>query len=174
MKTNYERQAQDFLNAVGATIKIEYKRSGKHFDSDTEDRDIYSVLILRGNRSYLFDFGQSLNDSGFYVKIGKNKYPLRSEWLKAKDLAFKIKYLINSGYTSSIDTIHYPKAPTPYSILACLTKYDPGTFEDFCSEFGYDTDSKKAEKTYNAVKEEYLNVCSLFSDAELEQLQEIQ
>lgn len=25
------------------------------------------------------------------------------------------------------------------------------SFEDFCSEFGYDTDSRRAEKTYNAV-----------------------
>lgn len=26
--------------------------------------------------------------------------------------------------------------PTCYDILACLTKYDPGDYEDFCSELG--------------------------------------
>ena len=29
--------------------------------------------------------------------------------------------------------------PTEYDVLACLTKYDPGNYEDFCSEFGYET-----------------------------------
>lgn len=29
--------------------------------------------------------------------------------------------------------------PTCYDILACLTRYDPGEYEDFCCEFGYET-----------------------------------
>lgn len=65
-------------------------------------------------------------------------------------------------------------APSAYDVLACLTKYEPGTFEDFCSEFGYDTDSKRAEKTYNAVRDEYLNVSRLFNEDEMEMLREIQ
>ena len=65
-------------------------------------------------------------------------------------------------------------APTAYDVLACLTKYDPGTLEDFCDEFGYDLDSKKAERVYNAVKDEYNNLCMLFSDEELAELTEIQ
>lgn len=32
--------------------------------------------------------------------------------------------------------------PTCYDILACLTKYDPGDYEDFCSEFGYETETE--------------------------------
>jgi len=64
--------------------------------------------------------------------------------------------------------------PTAYSVLACLTKYDPETFENFCSEFGYDEDSRKALKIYEAVKDEYLNLCSLFNEKELELLMEIQ
>ena len=63
--------------------------------------------------------------------------------------------------------------PTPYNVLACLTKYDVGTFENFCSEFGYDTDSIKATKIYKAVVNEYKNVQRLFGDV-IEQLAEIQ
>ena len=62
------------------------------------------------------------------------------------------------------------KQPDLYAILCCLTKYDPGTFENFCSEFGYDEDSRKVYKIYQAVKEEYMNMCSLFNDEELELL----
>lgn len=64
--------------------------------------------------------------------------------------------------------------PTAYDILTCLQKSDVGSFDDFCSEFGYDTDSKKAEKIYKAVCEEYTNLCRLFSHEQLENMQEIQ
>lgn len=64
--------------------------------------------------------------------------------------------------------------PNAYDVLSCITKYDPGTFEDFCSDFGYDEDSRSAEKTYNAVCEEWENISLLFTYEEIEQLQEIQ
>lgn len=66
------------------------------------------------------------------------------------------------------------KKPTEYDVLACLTKYDPETFENFCSNYGYDMDSRKAEKTYMAVQEEWTNLCRLFTHEQFEQLQEIQ
>lgn len=56
------------------------------------------------------------------------------------------------------------KEPTMYDVLACLEKCDVGTFEDFCEEFGYDTDSRRAERTYKAVCKEYAAVERLFGD----------
>lgn len=64
--------------------------------------------------------------------------------------------------------------PTAYDVLTCLTKSDPGTFENFCSEYGYDTDSRSAVRTYKSVRKEWNAVSKLFSDKEIEQLQEIQ
>jgi hypothetical protein len=72
------------------------------------------------------------------------------------------------------DKTTLPVEPNNYDILCCLTKYDPGSFENFCSEFGYDTDSKKADKTYLAVVNEWANVCALFNDDEINELSEIQ
>lgn len=63
--------------------------------------------------------------------------------------------------------------PTAYDILACLTKGDPGTFEDFCWGYGYDTDSRKAERIYKAVCKEWRNVERVFGDC-LDGLREIQ
>jgi len=63
--------------------------------------------------------------------------------------------------------------PTMYDVLACLTKYDPGTFENFCSDYGYDTDSRSAERTYKAVCKEWRAVDRLFDDI-IEELREIQ
>jgi len=63
--------------------------------------------------------------------------------------------------------------PTMYDILSCLQKYEVGTFNDFCGEFGYNEDSRTAERTYKAVCKEYNAVSRLFGDI-LDELQEIQ
>jgi hypothetical protein len=41
-----------------------------------------------------------------------------------------------------------------YDALTCCSSelHCPDTFEDFCSEFGYDEDSRKDEKTFRALK----------------------
>jgi hypothetical protein len=79
------------------------------------------------------------------------------------------RYTFNFG--QSIAAGNTP--PTMYDVLTCLTKYDPETFEYFCREYGYDTDSIKALETYKAVQREFNGVNRLFNDI-LEQLQEIQ
>lgn len=76
-------------------------------------------------------------------------------------------------FGQSINASKKGEEPNPYDVLACLTKYDPDTFENFCSEFGYDTDSRTAEKTFRAVQKEWGSVQRLFSDV-LEELREIQ
>jgi hypothetical protein len=65
------------------------------------------------------------------------------------------------------------KTPRPYDVLACLQKNEPGTFKDFCSEYGYNPDSKKDEKIYLAVCEEWRKVSGFFTPEEIEALQEI-
>jgi hypothetical protein len=65
------------------------------------------------------------------------------------------------------------ESPSIYSILACLQKYEIGTFENFCSEFGYNEDDTTSKRTYKAVCKEYNAVFRLFGDI-LDELQEIQ
>ena len=81
------------------------------------------------------------------------------------------------SYESIADRIKRTKQPVsvprPYDVLSCITKNDPGSFEDFCSDFGYDTDSKRAEATYWAVVREFRNVEKFFTAEELAELQEI-
>jgi len=63
-------------------------------------------------------------------------------------------------------------SPSSYDILACITKYNPGTFSVFCSCYGYDEDSKTAEKTFIAVVNEWNECERMFSDL-MDELQEI-
>jgi hypothetical protein len=176
MKTvisQYDQQALDFLKETGAEIKVEFLKNGKHFDDDKENRDIYSVTISRGKRSYKFNFGQSIAHSGkFFVgykmagdNIHRDAKPF-NDHNKARQAAF------GSGGMWVILNKKF-EIPSAYSILACLEKYDVGTFENFCSEFGYDEDSRKAEKIYKAVLDEYKSLQALFSEEELDKMQEI-
>lgn len=52
---------------------------------------------------------------------------------------------------------HNGAKPTATEVLSCLASDAAGlennnSFEDWCDEYGYDTDSRKAEKTYKACK----------------------
>jgi hypothetical protein len=64
--------------------------------------------------------------------------------------------------------------PTLTEVLECLQKYDVGDFEEFCSTFGYDNDSRTAERTYKAVCKEYEAMSRLFTSEELELLNNIE
>lgn len=169
----YDKQANDFLKKTGTTFKAEFLRHGRHWEQDKDTRDIYKLTLTRGSRSRSFEFGQSLNKSGFYYKKGVNTYPIDRKYLNNPNLPYLVKKL-DYSFMQGVDTIHKPEEPRPYDLLACLQKYDVGTFENFCSEFGYDSDSKRAERTYEGVREEYEKVCALFNEEELTELQEIQ
>ena len=81
------------------------------------------------------------------------------------------QFTLNFG--QSIANSRRKEAPTNYDILACLIKYEVGTFDDFCGNYGYSNDSKISQKIYKAVVKEWENVCRIWSDDEIELLQEI-
>jgi len=111
--------------------------------------------------------------------MGKRKTDIDRKYLQPEHKNNLIHHIRReSGFSflnnGKSDTIHYPKTPNAYDILTCLTKYDPGSFADFCGEYGYDEDSITAERTYKAVQEEYTKLSTLYSDAEMEEMAEIQ
>lgn len=162
--TDYNQQAIDFLNKCNTTFEAKFIKHDFYFNGDKEKRDIYLITLKRGSRIVTFEFGQSLQKSGKYIVYD---YPSR----KVNELKGADKYpSIGSDYSANKDF----EIPNEYELLSSLTKYEVGTFENFCSEFGYDEDSRNAEKTYKAVCEEYLKVCKIFNEDEMQELQEIQ
>lgn len=161
---NYEAQAEQFLKNTNTLFKVEFLKHDKHFPDDKDSRDIYLITLTRGKRSYSFNFGQSLNCSGKFWKYGNYERGVSHGLGKAKTKPYPwSEWDLNKGY----------REPTAYDVLASITKYDPEDFKNFCSNFGYNEDSRTAEKVYKAVLEEYTNIKTLFNDEELELLQEI-
>jgi len=107
--------------------------------------------------------------------IGEPEYKKYFNDDKVKRYVFKLKVSRNKksytfSYGQSIN--NGSEIPEMYDVLSCLTKYDVGSFEDFCSEFGYDPEYRSSKRTYKAVLKEYEAVLSLFEDI-IEELSEI-
>lgn len=104
----------------------------------------------------------------YYFDGDRDRRNIYKITLKRKGIG---QYTFTFG-TSLNDTWNHIE-PNAYDVLACIEKYDPESFEYFCDSYGYDTDSRKAEKIYKECLKQYKNVYRLFSDV-LEQLREIQ
>lgn len=175
--SEYEKQAIEVLEKLGATVTTEFLRLGKHFQDDKEDRLIYKFTVTKGTRSYSGEYGGSLYSTEEAIKKA-------IDWLSkgvgiplernGREILHKLR---NRLELPAVFGFEFMKRCIPvlsaYNVIASLTKYDPGTFENFCADFGYDTDSRAAEKIYNAVKAEYQGLAMLFSDDELCLLSEV-
>ena len=168
----YEKQATEFLASTGATIECTKLGTFPFFSDDEEPRDVFNVTIARGTRSYSFKFGDSLANT------------MKRAVARTPNLVPTTEMMRHVGVRNSAEFSAWvqrnkeklravPKQPTAYSILAAMTKYNPGSFKSFRDEFGYSTDSTKARDAYIAVQDEYHGLCSLFTNEEMELLAEI-
>jgi hypothetical protein len=80
------------------------------------------------------------------------------------------------SFWGSIKDAEEGKPVTAYSILACISNdaNTPETFADFCSEYGYDSDSIKARDTFKRCALFARRLRAFFTEAELQGLAEIQ
>lgn len=81
---------------------------------------------------------------------------------------------LSLSFWNSLNDSEKGKEPSPYDVLAAIQKYDPGTPENFFSDFGYSEDSIKANKTYKAVVNEWEKNRNFFTITELGELEDIQ
>lgn len=153
---NYLQQARDFLYETKSKMVVKFLENNFYFSDDKTKRDIYQITLTRGKRKFVFRFGQSIKASGKFICWENPSYTSQVKVLGA-DCSLNMDYA----------------EPSEYDVLVCLTKYEVGTFENFCTDFGYDVDSRSAEKIYQAVVNEYQSLCTLYNDKELEKLQQI-
>lgn len=114
---------------------------------------------------------------GLKMRVKHHKYGYHFEEDEQQRHIFKVtllkdgkQYTFNFGQSIAEDV----NEPTMYDVLSCLQKYEVDSFENFCGDFGYDNDSRTAERIYKAVYKEYENMERLFTEEEIELLQNIQ
>ena len=141
----YEKQALDFCEKYGVEITLAYLGKQKREEVFGDDilRDTYSVDIIRNGNKFSLTFSDSLFNKE------KNEESLRGR-RKVWNQVLKVQ------------------TPTAYDILAVLTKYDPGDFDDFLRDYGYQITNHqeylKLNCLYYRVKDEYTSVYKMFSD----------
>lgn len=57
--------------------------------------------------------------------------------------------------------------PSKYDVISCLEWYEIYDFEDFCMNFGYDTDSIKAFETYKECQKQQKELFELIPEEEI-------
>jgi len=133
----------EVLNELLNDLKIEVEFLGrqKHFESDTEEREVIKVNIERNGRKIDFNFGLSLKDS------------------------------FNGAFTiGSQKELFSPLNDLLYSILcSCRAEfYCSKDFEDWAWEFGYDIDSRQAYKTWKSCLKQSAKLEKIFNESEME------
>ena len=71
-------------------------------------------------------------------------------------------YAMSSPYTQGSAYDAPPKADSVLYSLASDASGADATFEDFCSDYGYDNDSRTAERTWDACRETELQLRRMF------------
>lgn len=181
--SEYQQQAEQFLKDTNTSFLATFADRKKYFPDDDSVRDVYDITLRRGDKVYKFQFGQSLNDSKHWeleptdkrisFGIGFNNLFMTEDEAKRKKAEILRTKTTVKDKDIKINTIT-AKVPNSYDVLSCLEKYEYDSFEDFCHNCGYDTDSRKAEKIYLAVKEQCQGLSNMFTEEELERMREIQ
>lgn len=122
----------------------------KFFEDDKDERAIVRVEITRNGRTIDFRFGMSIRDT----EVLQEKDRVRMQ--RSLREVSRIKREVFGGLL--------------YSILSCIRSdyYCPNSFEEFCSELGYNTDSRKALRTFEACREQSFKLQRIFTEKEIE------
>lgn len=167
--SEYEQQAIEFLEAANAEMFIKFGGTTKNeLWDEKENRNFYHVTIKTPRGEMALKFWDSLNNTE-KCNLSFENYCAKFHHCYSNAMNLKEKIDAKRGYK----LYKFQHMPKEYDILACLTKYDPGTFEDFCFEYGYDTDSRRAEIIYFLCQKEYKDLSRIFTAEQLEQLAEI-
>lgn len=170
MSNEYQEQALEFLRKANATMKIEVVGPGYSDWDDDNVRIRHRITLTTPKGSYTFPFWGSVLQAELWDT------PSALETLARKTFGRHYQGLTNSEKAKIREILRERREELKlkeYDVLADCTAYDPGTHEDFCAEFGYDTDSIRDLKAYLAVQKEYHELRRIFTPEQLEALQEI-
>lgn len=127
----------------------------------------YKVTLFKDGRVILkdVDYGMGIGHCPSYVQSWTGKMSM--------DEAEAIKRECETGRNQKTrGEIKLDPVDFMYSIVSDADAIDAGGFEDWCSNLGYDTDSRKAEEIYKICVDYGLKLRSALGEAALTKLKE--
>jgi hypothetical protein len=190
-ENDYHGQAELFVIKTATTINIveAVPQKAPLWAKESEKHGIhYSITLKNKNGAYTFDYWGSIADrekvdlAHRAQKDGVNSptYFAFMDWAK-KTASPTVPNMLTASrgplaYTwlkNAVDTAKCIVMPKWYDVLTCLHPMGEDNFTDWCSSYGYDTDSITAEKTYLACVDQDNHMRRLFTHEEIEALAEI-
>lgn len=167
----YLEQAKNLLNKANAKCEILYGGISRNENwKEKEKRNWYDVTITTPRGKMTFTFWDSIHNTEISTMTFEEYAKKKLKYNRVEDMSYGEKVKAKND----LARLKADAVPNEYDVLACLEKYDPGTFEDFCSELGYNEDSRTAERIYIAVIKEYKDLIRIFTEEQMEELREIQ
>ncbi|ADX32114.1 hypothetical protein PAK_P30100 [Pseudomonas phage PAK_P3] len=156
-----ETSVDEFLKSIDVTLATVPLGERK-----VEDwvHDLWSVSFIRG------DGRRGVLDTEFRTGIGHRKATIPMP-VDIRRLAPNI--LARVAWEKRHIKPVAPKAACILSSLILDCDVGSSTFEEFCGDFGYDTDSRKALDTYMACQETTSKLRRLFSQEEVETIRSL-
>lgn len=164
-------QVKNFLNKANAKCEIVYGGISRNENwKEKEKRNWYDVTITTPRGKMTFTFWDNIHNTEISTMTFEEYAKKKLKYNRVEDMSYGEKVKAKND----LARLKEKAVPNEYDVLACLEKYDVGTFEDFCSEFGYDEDSRTAKRIYIAVIKEYKDLTRIFTEKQMEELSKIQ
>lgn len=169
---NRKADRHALIQSLGIEYSAKFVPLSQSRNVKEKDKSLnWLVTIKRGNSSLTTNYMQGIGHlKGFSQPYGKG--------LSISD-TYALDRSVQSGIIFSHVTGETRRIPGPnledvlYSLLLDASVLDSPTFEDWAGEFGYDTDSRKSEKLYNACLEIALKMRALLGDENLRKLHDL-
>ena len=164
-----EKEVEKILQELGVKCDIRFicLSNNPNWGED-KLRPLYRITLTTKKGIYSYFYWGSIRE-GNLRQMSEEMYARKKYKCEYSDLSYEEKHTVKLEFTKELKNL----VVTPYAVVADLQKYDIGTFEDFCLEFGYDVDSRRALQCYLDVQAQYSELCKIFSEDELERLREI-
>ena len=145
--SSYEQQALDFLAKHGITFRATLAKVQKS-PSWAKDGEAHGL--------------------NYRITLSRKGRPGGVNAVHASPLSFP--------FWDSVAAKEKGETPSAYDVLACISGdvHCPDTFADFCSEYGYDEDSRAAHATFKRCTAFARRLRAFFTEKEIEGLSEIQ
>lgn len=155
---------QEFIEKHGITMTADRISARTDHAASNWGKDAchYLITLKCGDRAHVFNYSMG---AGHVEKIPYRQIPpdkrrglTLKDWENTPRPGTRGLTLHQAEYQSYV---WRPATPKLADVLDCVASDCAGfdnarSFEDWASEYGYDTDSRKAERTYSAVREQYM------------------
>ncbi len=166
-------------NDLGLTLRTDFVPFSKSRNAANEHRSLnWRVTLERNGRDVLAtDFSAGMAHCPAYklsVRVAGGAHSLmRATAIEIETETGKrarSTSLSASGFMATSERIHPEAADIISSLVLDASVLDAGGFESWADEYGYDSDSRKAEAMYRAMLDDALKLRAAIGEAGLETL----